>query len=179
MCCTPLRASNIAARRRLQGLLCSEDEASWGRSQNEEWHESVSARVRSWLWLNVLLSGGKTGRRGGRWGSAESVTQLSAGVMFNWINLLWNVQALPGLMPCVHWRLERRAGGWGSGGGDPWGGDVLKQDLKRRNSPKGSTPSCQATLSPLYCSVWTYSSTHASAIKTQDKSPVGQSVYSI
>lgn len=28
MCCTPLRASNIAARRRLQGLLCSEDAAS-------------------------------------------------------------------------------------------------------------------------------------------------------
>lgn len=92
---------------------------------------------------------------------------FSAGVFFffNWINLLWKV--LPGLMPCVHWRLGRRVGGWRGG---LWGGCVMKQDLKRQIPPQAFNLSFQATLSPVYYSVWTYSSTHASNIKTQDTS---------
>lgn len=78
-------------------------------------------------------------------GSTVYVTQLSAGVMFNWNNLLWNVQVLPGLMPCVpqRWGTREKEDGWG----ELWGGSLMKQDLKRWNHPQGgrgprSKPPC-------------------------------------
>lgn len=95
-------------------------------------------RVRSGLELNVLLSGRKNGGTRGRRGSTRSVTQLSAGVVFNWINLLWNVHVLPGPMPCVHRRLGRRVGG-GEGLG-VWGtmGRLCHETgSEKANSPTG------------------------------------------
>ncbi len=88
-------------------------EGVWG---NKEWHESMKEEWEAgWSWMFCLVEG-RMEEGKGEGGSSESITQLSAGVMFNWINLLWNVQVLPGLMPCVLWRLGRRVGGWGSVG---------------------------------------------------------------
>ncbi len=65
----------------------------WGGGQLRQFGERGKTRinerrVRSGLELNVLLSGRKNGGKRGRRGSTEGVTQLSAGVMFNRINLL-------------------------------------------------------------------------------------------
>lgn len=166
------------ALRRTNGCrdFCSrEGEASWRCRWNKEWHESMKRRVKSRLELSVPLRGRKNNRRRKRWGSTESVTQLSAG--FNWINLLWNVQVLPGLMPCAHWRLGRRV----SGG--------LARSVRRpcheTGSEKANFPHrvwalhSKPPLSPPHYSVWTYSTTHASYIKTQDTlaSPIGHGMY--
>lgn len=155
----------------LQHCARSYEEASWG-SLGKTWLSG--RRVRSGLELKQLRSEGKNGWKRGRRGSTESITQLSAGVMFSWINLLWNVQVLPGLMPCVRWRPEKKRE-WLERGC----GNVMKRDLKRRIPPQGLSASFPATLSPLYYSVLTYSSTHASNIRNTRHiwKPMGSRMY--
>lgn len=139
-----------------------------------EWHESVEEEWEAgWSWTYCGV-GGRMDEGEGERGSTDSITQLSAGVMLNWINLLWNVQVLPGLMPCVRWRLEKKREWLGRGCGN-----VMKRDLKRRIPPQGLSASFPATLSPLYYSVLTYSSTHASNIKNTRHiwKPMGSRMY--
>lgn len=135
-------------------------EGVWEMTWISEWW------ARGGFELNELLNWRKNWRRRGRRGSTECVTQLSVGVVFNWINLLWNVQVLPGMMPCVRWRRRRRGiGGVGWGWGGLWGSNVIKQDLKRQIPPQGLSASFPVTLSPLYYFVWIHSTTHASNFK--------------
>lgn len=90
--------------------------------ESGEWHESMEEKWKDgWRRMHCWVGG-----RPGKVESTESITQLSAGVIFSWINLCWNVDGLKS------GRLRRGRGGAGWGGEGPWGCNVIKQDLKRR-----------------------------------------------
>lgn len=105
--------------------------------------------AREWPGMGIWISEKQVGvERTIEWEEAQGerapqwVTQLSVGVMFNWINLLWNVQVLPGLMPCVHWRLGRKVKAGGGGCwvlGELYGEATVCNEIRseKANSPTG------------------------------------------
>lgn len=99
--------------------------------------------AREWLGMGIWISEKQVGvERTIEWEEAlgerapQWVTQLSVGVMFNWINLLWNVQVLP----CVHWRLGRKGGRRAVlGGSELYGEATVCNEIRseKANSPTG------------------------------------------
>lgn len=117
----------------------------WGGLLREsgEWHESMKEKWKDgWRRMHCWVGG-----RMGKVGSTESITQLSAGVIFSWINLCWDVDGLKS------GRLRRGRGSTVWSGEGPWGCSVMKQDLKRRIPPTGTECffSNQSVTSVLFC----------------------------
>lgn len=145
----------------------------WGGMLREsgKWHESMKEEWKDgWRRMHCWVGG-----RMGKVGSTESITQLSAGVIFGWINLCWNVDGLKS------WRLRR-------GRGALFGVRRVREDamswnrIWRDEFPlQGLSASFQTSLSPLYYSVGTHSSASPPTSKTKDMSekPVGHGMCGI